>query len=477
MAIVAGMQLSRRRFLQLTAAGIAATSPAMALAKGDKGEKGEKGKKKKKKKEKQRDADDATTDADASKQVKTPHLTHGKIDPAKDPYGIKNTKAKLPDWDGSHSSESVPGSMRMFRGNLTHTYYGSGTVPDKPQLIWKFRMSDLITTLRGKPRTWQGTGWSGQTLIYGDYAFVGSTGGHFHCFEKLTGNLVWTHRAERMIKGSPCLYKNRIYFPSVDNYLRCVDATDGTLIWKWRSPNDIDSSPRVYNDLVYIGGEDGAVKCFDPDTGDLKWKVDFGVGCCEHPGSGGIESSLAIDSDGVAYFGHLDGYERALKLSDQTLVWKNFYAKGADIDASALIVDDKVYVGAENAKPTFKCLSRKDGSEIWTHHIPTGVWSTAALWKDTIIVGGNDKKLYCFDKDKGDIKWTFEAGGGIWSSPSVVDGKVFFGDYDKYYRMVDAETGKELWKYEVGDRCHSGAAIEDGHIWVGAESGWYYCFG
>ena len=46
--------------------------------------------------------------------------------PAKNPYKHKNLVAKLPAWDGRNDSESVPGSMRMFRGNLHHTYYGSG---------------------------------------------------------------------------------------------------------------------------------------------------------------------------------------------------------------------------------------------------------------------------------------------------------------------------------------------------------------
>jgi outer membrane protein assembly factor BamB len=446
------MNLSRRRFLQLSAAG-AASIPALGYA----------GKKKHKE------------DPDAAKITSPKKIKDGETTPAKDPYGITNGTADLPDWDGSDSSESKPGSMRMFRGNLTHTYYGSGKVPDKPELVWKFRMSDLKTTLRGEPKTWSGSGWTGQTLKVGDYVFVGSTGGHMHCFEALTGKLVWVYAAKRMIKGSPCFYKNRIYFPNVDNHLRCLDASTGKLVWDWAGQHDMDSSPRIYNGLLYVGGEDGDVKCFDPETGDEKWHVSYGVGEGEKPGSGGIECSLAI-ADGIAYFGHLDGHVRALKLSDQSTVWKTEHL-GVDIDASCLIVDDKLYVGVEEGKPTFHCIDRDTGEDVWTKHIPSGVWSTAAKWNDTLIVGGNNGKLYCLDLKTGDEKWTYKAGAAIWSSPSVVDGKVLFGDYDKYYRMVDAESGEELWTYDVKDRTHSGAAIEDGHIWVGSESGWYYCFG
>lgn len=432
------MHLSRRRFLQLTGAA-AATVPALALGK-----------------------------------PKKAAVTHGERVPVKDPYGHTNQVAKLPAWDGATTSDSVPGSMRMFRGNLAHGYYGSGTVPENPRLVWKFRMSDLSTMKHGKPTVWSGTGWTGQALKHGDYVFVGSTGGHFHCFEAKTGALVWVFTAERMFKGSPTLYDNRIYVPNVDNHLRCLDAATGKVVWDWRGPNDMDSSPRVLGGKVYVGGEDGAVKCFDAATGDLEWQEKFGVGEGEKPGSGGIECSLAI-ADGVAYFGHLDGHLRAFSLTERKLLWKT--KLGFDIDASALVVGDRVYCGAEEGKPSFHCLDRETGKTVWTHHVKGGVWSTAASWKDTVIVGGNGGGLYCLDAATGDEKWVFDAGAGIWSSPSVVDGKVLFGAYDRYYRMVDAETGTLIWKHDIGARSHSGAAIEDGHIWVGGASGWFYCFG
>jgi outer membrane protein assembly factor BamB len=443
------MQLSRRRFLQLTGAGVVALSGTAHARK-------------------------PTAAKKKGAGQRAGGVVHGEKVPAKDPYGHKNREAKLPPWDGATTSDSVPGSTRMFRGNLTHTYYGSGSVPENPRLVWKFRMSDLATLKHGKPTTWSGTGWTGQALKHGDYVFVGSVGGHFHCFEARTGALVWVYRGERMFKGSPCLYQNRIYVPNVDNHLRCLDATTGKLLWKWVSRNDIDSSPCVLDGKVYIGGEDGDLKCFDADTGDLEWKESYGVGEGEKPGSGGIESSVAI-ADGIAYFGHLDGHVRAYALKERKLLWKARI--GFDVDPSPLLVGDRLYIGAEAGDPTFQCLDRQTGRKVWGHEIKRGVWSTAAIWKGTVIVGGNDGRLYCLDAASGAERWTFQAGAGIWSSPSVVDGKVMFGAYDRYYRMVDAATGKLIWKYDIGARSHSGAAVEDGHIWVGGASGYFYCFG
>jgi outer membrane protein assembly factor BamB len=406
-------------------------------------------------------------------------VVHGSGSVAAAPYPwLVPGVAKLPAWDGATSSESVPGSMRMFRGNLAGTYYGTGPVPERPRIAWKFRMSDFATRLRGKPVRWMGTGWTGQPVTLGDYVFSGSVGGHVHCFEALTGKLVWAFVGERMFKGSPCIYKNRIYIPNVDNHLRCLDAATGKLVWEWIGEADMDSSPRVYNGKLYVGGEDGDLKCFDPDTGRMLWKHAFGRGTGDFPGSDGIESSLAIAADdGVAYFGHLDGKVRAFALRERRLLWE--HPLGVDVDASCLIAGERLYVGVEDGAgaPTFHCLERATGKPIWARDVPTGIWSSAALWEKHVIVGGNDGRLYCLDAATGNDAWVLDIGARTWCSPQVVDGKVLFGAFDNDYRIVEAATGKLIGKIDLGERCISAAAVEGGHIWVGTGSGYFYCLG
>lgn len=390
------------------------------------------------------------------------------------PYGHVNGVAKLPPWDGATSTDSPPGQMRMFRGNRLHDYTGSGKLGTDLEVKWKFRMADFATLKHGKPTVWRGTGWTGQTLKVGDYVFVGSTGGHFHCFEAETGKLVWVYTAQRCFKGSPCFYNNRIYVPNVDNHIRCIDAATGRLLWKWRGPSDNDSSPLVSDGVLYTGGEDGSVKAFDPDSGRLLWRLPFGVGEGEKPGSGGIESSLAVVGK-TAYFGHLDGHVRAVDLETRKLVWATKI--GGDTDASPLVVGDRLYIGCQDESPSFFCLDRGTGKILWSSAIRGGVWSSAAHVGGRIVVGGQDSAMHCLDANDGHELWRHPVGAPIWASPAVVDGKVVFGSYDPYLRMVDLNDGKLLWRYDFKERSHSAPAVEGGRIWVGSSSGWYYCFG
>ncbi len=395
--------------------------------------------------------------------------------PARDPYRHTNTKAVLPAWDGSTSSDSTASQYRMFRGNRAHAHSGSGTLGTNLKLLWKFKMADFYTqTSYGKKYHWQGMGWTGQTLKAGKYVYAGSTGGHMHCLEADTGKLVWYFTAGRSFKGSPCFYKNRVICPNVDNHLRCLDGETGRVVWSWVSPNDIDSSPLVHENKVYVGGEDGAVKCLDSETGKLVWRQGFGVGQGEKLGSGGIESSLAIMDD-IAYFGHLDGKVRAISTRDGKLQWATKI--GGDTDSSPLLWKDRLYIGCEDSVKTFHCLDRGTGKLVWDLKISGGVWGSAGLYDDKLYIGGQNGVMYCLDPKTGRSLWEFKVGRPIWASPNIVDGKVCFGSYDRHYRMLDAKTGKLLWQHDLGERSHSGAAIVEGKIWVGNAGGYLFCFG
>lgn len=396
--------------------------------------------------------------------------------PLKHPYGKReNLRAKLPAWNGRNHSDSTSDSFTMFRGNRTRSHFGSGTLGTKLKLVWKVRLAHFITyTSYGKKIHWQGTGWTGQALKVGDYVYIGSTGGHMHCFEASTGKLMWYFTGQRSFKGSPCFYKNRIYAPNVDNYLRCMDAETGKVLWKWRSRNDIDSSPVVDNGRLYIGGEDGHIKCFDPDTGKLHWKKNFGVGRGEKLGSTGIESSVAIQK-GVAYFGHLDGHVRAISTLDGATKWKTKI--GGDTDSTPMLVGNRLFVGCQDSRQTFHCLDLDSGEKVWDVRIPGGVWGSAATFEGRVYIGGQDGRMRCFDAATGKEVWQYGVGRPIWSSPSIVDGKLCFGSYDRHYRMLDARSGRLLWQYDMGARSHSGAAIVDGRIWVGSAGGYFFCFG
>lgn len=392
-----------------------------------------------------------------------------------EPEGLTGEPLSLPEWKYGESSTSTE-TMLMFRGNPTHTFYGTGPVSEKPKEIWSQELARFHTTLRGRKKTWTGTGWSGQPSMLGDFVFVGGQGGYMYAFEAATGKIRWRYKGARMFKGSVCIYKNHIYSGNTDDYYRCVDATNGKEIWKIDTGTDCDSSGVVVDNKLYVAGESGYLRCLNPKTGKHHWKTMLGgIGKGTLPGSNGSETSPAV-ADGEIYSATYDGFLHCVDAKTGKVKWKT--ETGDDTDVSPVIVDSRVYTAAEEKAPSLYCFDReKEGNEIWSFKNTGGWWSTPAVVGDKLYIGGNDARMYCLDAKSGKEIWSYKTPSVIWSSPAIVDGKVIFGCSDPHIYMLDAETGKFIWKGEMGGRTLSTPIVVGGKIYVGSSTGAFKCFG
>jgi len=387
----------------------------------------------------------------------------------------KSKSIDLPAWRYGRGSFAEDTQL-MFRGNPTHTFYGTGPIPQAPRLKWKFRTATIHNTVRGRPMVWTGTGWTGTAVKLGDYVFFGSVGGYVYALHAGSGKLAWKTRGRGMFKGSLCVYQNRLYIGNTDNLLRCIDATTGRTAWRHDTGKDLDSSPCVVDNRLYIAGENGYARCLSPQTGKVIWKTFMGgIGRGTLPGSNGSETSPAI-ADGEYYSVNYHGVMYCLDTATGEIKWKA--NTGDDTDASPVIDGDFIYVAAEEKSSYLFCFSRAEGREVWRYGgNKRGYWSTPAVVNKRVYIGGDDGKLHCVDAESGKAIWTFQTKQAIWSSPCVVDGKVIFGSRDGNLYIIDADTGAELWKQRVDGRIISSPCIVDGVIYIGTATGWFYCFG
>jgi eukaryotic-like serine/threonine-protein kinase len=389
--------------------------------------------------------------------------------------GVSELDGDFPDWTLGDASASV-NTMLMFRGNPTHTFYGTGPLREQPELLWRKPLGDYKgTRADGTQFRWAGTGWTGQAVRWGARIYVGAVDAKFYCFDANTGEQRWRFDEGGMYKSSCCFYDGRVYVGNVDNKLRCLDARNGNLVWTYATGRDCDSSPCVAGGRLYVGGEDGKLKCLDPADAALHWELPLGEGIGAPRGSGGIESSPAV-ADGEVYVGHYDGYLTCVDANTGEQRWRA--STGGDTDVSPVVVGDLVYVAAETGSPCLRAFDRtKRGALVWEFESWRGFWSTPAVVGDRLYIGGHDGVMYCLAADSGAVIWTFRAQASIWCSPAVVDGKVAFGSHDPFFYLLDAQTGALLWKHEIGGRTHSSPCIVDGRIHVGSTNGYFHCFG
>ncbi len=383
--------------------------------------------------------------------------------------------ANLGPWPYGNSSVATD-AMLMFRGNGAHTFYGTGPLPDRLQVIWKFRTATITNSVRGTPMMWTGTGWTGTAVKFGDYVFVGSTGGYVYAFEASTGKVAWSLKGGAMFKGSLCAYANKLYIGNTDDLLRCIDAATGRLLWTFNTGRDCDSSPCVIDGRLYIAGENGWARCLEPDTGREIWKTFMGgIGPGTLPGSNGSETSPAV-VDAEYYAATYDGDLFCIETKSGRVKWKT--KTHDDTDASPVVAGEFVYAAAEEKASNLYCFARASGREVWRYaDNKRGYWSTPAFADGRIYVGGDDNNLHCVDAKSGKGLWKFLTGDKIWSSPCVVDGKVVFGCHDFHIYMLDAQSGREISRLKLDGRIISSPCIVGGKVWIGTATGYFYCLG
>jgi len=91
----------------------------------------------------------------------------------------------------------------MFRGNPSHTHYGTGPIADKLAVRWKYKMGVYVSPAAAhrKERKWIGTGWTGTAIYVGGKVIIGSLDSKLYCFDAATGKVQWTYKGAAMFKS------------------------------------------------------------------------------------------------------------------------------------------------------------------------------------------------------------------------------------------------------------------------------------
>jgi outer membrane protein assembly factor BamB len=170
------------------------------------------------------------------------------------------------------------------------------------------------------------------------------------------------------------------------------------------------------------------------------------------------------------YFGAYDGKVYAVHADTGEIVWINCTADW--VGSSPAIVPNKkmLVIGFEYSLPGSKgatvALSLETGDVLWeykmqafTHASPLYIEAS-----DSIVIGGNEGKLYCLNAVDGTLRWSYETEGGqtyvghsgfsrgdIKLSPSYDEqtDTIAFSSYDGHMYMVHAKDGKYIRRFQT----------------------------
>ncbi len=360
-------------------------------------------------------------------------------------------------------AEAGASAWASFRNGNQLQGIASSTLPKSLELLWKVPVDDGVTAT---------------AAIVGDHVYAGTFGGELICFDRKTGDRIWTHfSAEKKkpndfipgFQSSPTVTGDLVLIGDEDGVFHAVDRATGKLRWKYETFAEIISSAAVVGEKIIFGSYDATLYCLNAADGKEIWKFET---------ADRINGSPAV-SGNITFVTGCDTHLRAINIEtgkeEFDMPLERF------LIASPAVRDGMLYVGSheseflaiEIAKQEIVWQFKNERSELPIH-------SSAAVTDEVVVFGGQDKQLHCLDRKTGEEKWAFPTRGQINSSPVIVNNdRVFFGSNDGNLYEVGLVDGKQRWKEKLGRTISASPAVGEDCLVIGAEGteGEIYCFG
>ena len=234
----------------------------------------------------------------------------------------------------------------------------------------------------------------------------------------LTNNkIIWEDNAG-YIASEPLLVRGRVIVTTLWNETVAYDFLSGERIWTFRADDKIYSSPVYAKGLIFFGCSDGKVRAIDEKYGKLHW---------QYLTNAAVLASGAANKN-TLFIGSTDNTMYAFSLESGFLNWA-FPAKGKILHAPA--VDNKHVIFGSNDHFLY-CVDANSGTEQWRFEAGSIISTSPLISGNVVYFGSLDRYLYAVDIRSGEEVWKFKAKGRVRTDPIISNGILFVASEDKY---------------------------------------------
>jgi len=357
-----------------------------------------------------------------------------------------------------------PESWATFRNGNRQLGVAKTTLPEKPELLWKFTTPD---------------GMVGCAAIVGEQVYVPCLNGELVSVDRRTGTKQWSYRSidnpdpkefAPGFKAAPTVDATMVYVGDEEGTLHAVDRATGKRKWKFKTGDDIAGAVALVGDKLVFGSHDFSLYCLKAADGSIVWRFQT---------ENYVNCSTAIEGNNTFIAG-CDTKIRVIDIVHGKETHEVPLGDGAYLIASPAVLGDVLYVGTHDGR--FVAVDWNKQQVVWTYtdpKLPLEYRSSAAVVDPYVLVGGYDKKLHCLDRKHGNEIWNYRTHARIESSPVVVGERVFVGSGDGGIYGVNLKDGKESWRFPAGRSIIASPAVGEKCLVIGTEgpNGTVFCFG
>ncbi len=340
---------------------------------------------------------------------------------------------------------------RSLRGGGENRGVAHGRLGSNLKLLWR---------ARSKERSF-----AAAPLIQNGVVYAVDEEGTAYALELETGQVIWTYDAGEVVLSHPAVADGKLFLATVEGRVLCVDAARGEQLWSFTADSEVQSGVNLTDEFVLFATQSGSVYCLRIGDGKPRWQYTTGDQ---------IRSTPTIADELVLVAG-CDRFLHAVELKTGRPRFK------VDMEsvtmATPAVLDGMAWVGTEDGE--LLAIDIGSGTIKWRKPLgdqPTGIRSSAAVHPARLVVGKNDKRVYCVDPYTGEVMWTYRARAAIHCSPTIVGLQVYVASEDGRLNAFDLMTGKQLWQHELARPAVGAIAIDNQRLVVVNERGEIHCF-
>ncbi|SNS44739.1 Outer membrane protein assembly factor BamB, contains PQQ-like beta-propeller repeat [Ekhidna lutea] len=234
-----------------------------------------------------------------------------------------------------------------------------------------------------------------------------------------------------------------IYVGSGDGNVYGLNASNGLVVKTYPADENapVRSSPFVKDDRLYFGDWEGMVYCYSLDSDKLIWKKKTYRGEKPYGTFGGVVSEF-LAYDGLLFFGARNYMLNVLDIETGEKEWTYTDAKKGWVIGDPVIYKDTLYIGGSD-NYSMLAFDPIIGRPIWSQNGGKNIYTKPIVTEEWVIYtagnGYNPKDsgaIFLLNRKSGEEIARFDVPEGTFSSPSMFKNLVVFGCYDgKIYSL------------------------------------------
>ncbi len=231
-----------------------------------------------------------------------------------------------------------------------------------------------------------------------------------HAYRLEDGAVLWSRDLsdddeDALLGGLIAVVDGRVFASTGYGKVFAMSQDSGTILWSKTLPVPIRSGPTVFEDKVFFITIDNQTIALDAISGRQLWSH---IGISEAAGI--LAASNPAAADGLVISAYSSGEVYALRTSNGSVLWSDFFTSGQRFDASSIVSDIAAMPVIDNGKVYIVsfagrliALDLRSGQRVWERDI--GGIQTPWVVGDYLYMVTNNQHLLCLDRDKGIVLW------------------------------------------------------------------------